>query len=95
MTKPLPSTILLICVSAIGMVAADVPVAGRPGCQMRCGDVDIPFPFGIGDHCAIHHGFNIICKPVNGTKRPFKGSFEVTKISVRDAKAWMKMRISW
>uniref|UniRef100_I1QPQ4 Protein kinase domain-containing protein n=1 Tax=Oryza glaberrima TaxID=4538 RepID=I1QPQ4_ORYGL len=95
MTKPLPSTILLICVSAIGMVAADVPVAGRPGCQMRCGDVDIPFPFGIGDDCAIHHGFNIICKPVNGTKRPFKGPFEVTKISVRDAKAWMKMRISW
>ncbi|KAF0913780.1 hypothetical protein E2562_024869 [Oryza meyeriana var. granulata] len=97
MIKLLLSTVLLlICISAIGVVAtADVPSAGRPDCLTRCGDVDIPFPFGIDDQCAIHHGFNIVCKPVNGTNRPFKGPLEVTKISVRDAKAWMKVGISW
>ncbi|BAT08562.1 Os09g0471550 [Oryza sativa Japonica Group] len=86
---------LLICISAIWVVAAaDVP-AGRRGCQTRCGNLDIPFPFGIGDQCAIHGGFGLDCKNDSGTYRTFIGPFEVTKISVPDAKAWMKMGISW
>ncbi|CAN6182616.1 unnamed protein product, partial [Urochloa humidicola] len=93
----LSTPLLLLCLPAVGLVVAagDVPPAHRPGCQSRCGDVDIPYPFGIGDQCAIHHGFNIVCTTdVNGTQRPLKGPFEVTKISVPEAKAWMKMRIS-
>jgi hypothetical protein len=91
---------LLLCLPAVCWVLAaatdDVTPAHRPGCQSRCGDVDIPYPFGIGDHCATHQGFNIVCKVVDdGTYRPFKGPFEVTNISVPDAKAWMKMNISW
>uniref|UniRef100_A0A0E0M2A6 Protein kinase domain-containing protein n=1 Tax=Oryza punctata TaxID=4537 RepID=A0A0E0M2A6_ORYPU len=87
---------LLICISAIWVVAAaDVPVGGRGGCQTRCGNLDIPFPFGIGDQCAIHGGFGLECKNDSGTYRTFIGSFEVTKISVPDAKAWMKTGISW
>ncbi|CAL5073841.1 unnamed protein product [Urochloa decumbens] len=90
--------LLLLClVPAVGRVvaAADVPPAHRPGCKPRCGGVDIPYPFGIGDQCAIHSGFNISCTLVNGTERPFSGEFEVTKISLPDAKARMKMGISW
>ncbi|CAN6204754.1 unnamed protein product [Urochloa humidicola] len=89
--------LLLLCLPAVSVLAAadDVPLAHRPGCRSRCGAVDIPYPFGIGDKCAIHHGFNIKCTVVNGTERPLKGPFEVTKISVPDAKAWMKMDISW
>ncbi|KAL5201031.1 hypothetical protein ABZP36_035385 [Zizania latifolia] len=60
-----------------------------------CGDVKIPFPFGIGNQCAIHNGFNVTCKPDNGINRPFMGPFEVIKFSLPDAKAWMKMKISW
>jgi hypothetical protein len=75
------------------------PPAHRPGCQSRCGDVDIPYPFGIvgDDHrCAIHTGFDVNCtRLADGTYRPFMGPFEVTSISVPDAKAWMKMGISW
>ncbi|WVZ61765.1 hypothetical protein U9M48_011586, partial [Paspalum notatum var. saurae] len=102
----LPSirSLLLICLPAavwvVAAAAADVPpappVAHRPGCKSKCGDVDIPYPFGIGDQCAIHHGFNLDCnRDVNGTDRPFNGPFEVTNISVPDTKAWFKMNISW
>ncbi|OEL16137.1 hypothetical protein BAE44_0022844 [Dichanthelium oligosanthes] len=89
--------LLLLCLPAVGRVlaAANVPPAHQPGCKSRCGDVDIPYPFGIGDQCAIHSGFRINCTIVDGTYRPFKGPFEVTKISIPDAKAWMKMGISW
>ncbi|KAL6655403.1 hypothetical protein ACP70R_006229 [Stipagrostis hirtigluma subsp. patula] len=92
----LPS-MLLLCLPAVWMLAAaaDVPPAHRPGCQSRCGDVDIPYPFGMSSQCAIHRGFNITCKLVDGAYRPFKGPFEVTKISVPDAKAWMMLNISW
>ncbi|RLN34808.1 putative wall-associated receptor kinase-like 16 isoform X1 [Panicum miliaceum] len=64
--------------------------------RSRCGDVDIPYPFGIGDQqCAINPFFHINCTSINGAERPLKGPFELTKIYVPDAKAWMKMGISW
>ena len=87
--------LLLSLPAVMVLAAADDPPAHRPGCKSRCGDVDIPYPFGIGDQCAIHHGFDLNCTVVNGTERPYDGPFEVTKISVPDAKAWMKMNISW
>ncbi|CAL5063922.1 unnamed protein product [Urochloa decumbens] len=89
-------SLLLLCLPAVRVLAAaDDPPAHRPGCKSRCGDVDIPYPFGIGDRCAIHHGFDLNCTVVNGTERPYNGPFEVTKISIADAKAWIKMDISW
>jgi hypothetical protein len=92
--------LLLLCLPPAWMLAAAAdmpPVHSKPaaGCQTKCGNVDIPYPFGIGDQCAIHNGFNITCRPVDGTMTPFSGDFELTRISVPDAKAWMKMGISW
>lgn len=103
--SPSVHPLLLCCLPAISWcllaaAAADVvPPAGYlPGCKPKCGDVDIPYPFGIiGDHrCSIPSGgFEVNCTSVDGTERPLIGPFEVTKISVPDAKAWMKMNISW
>jgi len=92
----------VLCLLAIWVVAAAAADEAPPppkhllGCPSRCGDVDIPYPFGIGDECTINPGFSLDCtRDVNGTDRPFAGPFEVTKISVPDSKAWMKMDISW
>ena len=88
---------VLLCLSAIWALAmADVPSGQRPGCQAKCGEVDIPFPFGIGEQCAFHNGFNLNCTSINGATKPFSGNIEVTKISVPDGKAWMNTRtLSW
>uniref|UniRef100_A0A0E0B751 Protein kinase domain-containing protein n=1 Tax=Oryza glumipatula TaxID=40148 RepID=A0A0E0B751_9ORYZ len=58
---------LLAGVLLILMSSAAVGIAGRPaGCQARCGDVDIPYPFGIGGGCFRSAGFEIACNTSNG-----------------------------
>ncbi|TVU21178.1 hypothetical protein EJB05_30802, partial [Eragrostis curvula] len=87
---------LLLCLpSGWVLAAADITPADQSGCWKKCGNVDIPYPFGIGDQCAIHPGFGINCIEAKGTMKPFSGDFEVTKISVPDAKVWIEMDISW
>uniref|UniRef100_A0A0E0M2A5 Wall-associated receptor kinase galacturonan-binding domain-containing protein n=1 Tax=Oryza punctata TaxID=4537 RepID=A0A0E0M2A5_ORYPU len=73
----LPGRLLLYLGAIATLAAADVAIpAGRPpaGCRTRCGDVDIPYPFGIFDSdrpdCAYHSGFQLNCTSVNGTARP-------------------------
>ncbi|XP_040383446.1 wall-associated receptor kinase 3-like [Oryza brachyantha] len=97
---PPSSLLLLLClaVSAAGNVPAPA-VVSKPGCPTRCGAVDIPFPFGIGDHCGLeapytNYPFKFNCVSVDGTSKPFFRGMEVTKISMEDGKAWMKMNIS-
>ncbi|KAG8057086.1 hypothetical protein GUJ93_ZPchr0002g24096 [Zizania palustris] len=95
---------LVLCLSAVvcwvpaGAATADALAAGRrPGCPSKCGDVDVPFPFGIGHQCALHtrYDFKIDCLSAHdGTSRPFFRGNEVTKISAEEGKAWMNMNIS-
>ncbi|KAG8057091.1 hypothetical protein GUJ93_ZPchr0002g26663 [Zizania palustris] len=90
--------LFLSAISWITPATADVVPAGqRPGCPSKCGDVDIPFPFGIGEKCAMQTGFQFYldCSSVDGApERPFFRGVEVTKISVEDGKAWVKLGIS-
>ncbi|KAI3935285.1 hypothetical protein MKX01_026236 [Papaver californicum] len=48
------------------LASAEIPIAAsgviaKPGCRDRCGNVSIPYPFGIGDGCFIEEGFKISC----------------------------------
>lgn len=93
---------LLLCLSVICSCSAEAPAAAghRPGCPAKCGDVDIPFPFGIGEQCALD-GFQLGCNRSIGSRgtgstssKPFWGDFEVMSISVPDGKVRVKTLIS-
>lgn len=38
-----------------------LPPQALPGCPGRCGNLTIPYPFGIGEGCYLRERFNITC----------------------------------
>lgn len=47
----------------------------KPGCQRKCGNLTIPYPFGIGDNCSLNQMFSIIC---NNSYNPARASSVIT-----------------
>ncbi|KAH7840943.1 hypothetical protein Vadar_023675 [Vaccinium darrowii] len=75
--------ILLLWLTTTESVA-EYPVA-KPGCQATCGNIDIPYPFGIGPNCTFADSFAVTCKD---SLKPFINSInlklEVLQISIEN-----------
>ncbi|GAA0148741.1 transmembrane signal receptor [Lithospermum erythrorhizon] len=79
--------VALLCASSdtIYTTNASTPTAAataKLGCATKCGDITIPYPFGIEKECSIDPSFQINCTTIFGKPKPFiaKG-YEVTNIS--------------
>ncbi|XP_072988433.1 putative wall-associated receptor kinase-like 16 [Typha latifolia] len=64
-----------------------------PGCNDTCGDVPIPYPFGIGPGCFME-GFELNCTMSNGSYRPFRENVEVLDISLSLGRGRIKNNVS-
>ncbi|MCL7038590.1 hypothetical protein MKW94_001309, partial [Papaver nudicaule] len=60
----------------------------KPGCQSICGNVTVPYPFGIGDGCFIDPaavgrkaGYRMWCNTSYDPPRLFSGEIEILSIS--------------
>ncbi|PUZ48038.1 hypothetical protein GQ55_7G213500 [Panicum hallii var. hallii] len=70
-------------VHLLGAQHAPAVAIPSPECQTKCGEVDIQYPFGIGDRCSLSTGFNASCQEVQrGVYKPFLGNVELLNISL-------------
>jgi hypothetical protein len=81
--------ILLLCsLYAISIKAAGLAI--NSSCQASCGNVSIPYPFGIGAGCYADHWFEVFCNDSLGASpkpflsslnfmNPFSGSFNFSR----------------
>jgi len=77
--------VLLCSIDAILFVQAAGLAINNASCQAICGDVSIPYPFGIGAGCYVDSWFEVVCKnDSSGSPKPFLSSFglEVLNISL-------------
>ncbi|XP_065635639.1 LOW QUALITY PROTEIN: wall-associated receptor kinase-like 8 [Quercus suber] len=78
-------TFLLLLAVAFGFAEGAPPMA-KPNCPDRCGNVSIPYPFGIGSDCFMHQSFEIVCNGSGAAAIAFLPSIrmEVLKIRITD-----------
>ncbi|XP_074592273.1 wall-associated receptor kinase 2-like [Curcuma longa] len=69
-------------------------VSSSGSCPTKCGDVEIPYPFGLGPNCSLP-GFELFCnKTESGVEKPFYSNVEVLNISLPTAQVRMLNHVS-
>ncbi|XP_023760203.1 wall-associated receptor kinase 2 [Lactuca sativa] len=53
----------------------------KPGCQSQCGNITIPYPFGIGPGCFLSRWFELTCNTTFNPPKPFIGGLPILDIS--------------
>ncbi|XP_037441827.1 wall-associated receptor kinase 3-like [Triticum dicoccoides] len=65
--------LLLLLAPCAEAAASPAPVIGMPGCETRCGDMVVPYPFGMGPSYCYLPGFNLTCDWLSDPPRPLLG----------------------
>ncbi|KAI8014131.1 Wall-associated receptor kinase 2 [Camellia lanceoleosa] len=85
MYLPLISLLLKLCVLgaafASAFAAAPAPAQTLLGCENRCGNISMPYPFGTTEGCYIEQHFKVNC---NHTYNPPKLFLEISNVEIID-----------
>ncbi|KAI3915868.1 hypothetical protein MKX01_026506 [Papaver californicum] len=92
----LQCSVLLLCLQ---LASAELPITAsretiKPDCQDKCGDVSIPYPFGIGEDCSLDPWFEIECNISFNPPKPMHGNLGVLNISILDGQMTAEVYIA-
>ena len=73
-------TWVAVMLSELAAAAIAFPIA-KPHCPDKCGDVEIPYPFGLTKGCSIDKNFLVNCTNSFGQTQPILGDLTVTNFS--------------
>nr|TKW11035.1 hypothetical protein SEVIR_6G207600v2 [Setaria viridis] len=67
--------------------AAAAEVVAPDGCTRRCGDISIPYPFGVEPGCYLKPGFNLTCDRSRRAHKLFlgDGTVQVLEVSIANS----------
>lgn len=90
----LPATaaaLLVLVLQLMWSAEAQVAVGSGPpaGCPDRCGNVSVPFPFGIRDGCSLE-GFGLTCNTTSNPPRLMIGNSTLQVVSISLANSTLR-----
>ncbi|KAI3455468.1 hypothetical protein Pfo_012131 [Paulownia fortunei] len=79
----LHSSFLLFLCLFLPLAFSTTNTITKPGCQTQCGNLEIPFPFGLGSNCSIDPWFDIHCNTSTNPPKAYISTknLEITEIS--------------
>ncbi|KAM5587411.1 wall-associated receptor kinase 1 [Rosa sericea] len=98
------SLLMLVAATTTLLAAAQTLVPSpqaKPGCREKCGDLTIPYPFGLGEACSMRPGFTITCDEsttappsANFTNSTFTFPITITNFSLVDGELQVMQEIA-
>ncbi|XP_042012515.1 wall-associated receptor kinase-like 8 isoform X2 [Salvia splendens] len=63
--------LIIFFLVALDPLASSPSPTHKPGCPARCGNMMIPYPFGVGSGCSLGSSFNITCNTSTTPPKPY------------------------
>ncbi|GFP92191.1 wall-associated receptor kinase 2 [Phtheirospermum japonicum] len=60
------------------------PIITKPNCLSKCGDLAVPYPFGIGAGCGVEKWFELNCSAASDPPRAFIGDGNIQVYEISD-----------
>ncbi|KAG8375586.1 hypothetical protein BUALT_Bualt10G0115900 [Buddleja alternifolia] len=69
----------------------------KPGCPSKCGNLTVPYPFGIGlnSGCSLNPFFDILCNSSYNPPKAFLRSNGLEVIGINETKIRIRNRVAW
>ncbi|KAK3006694.1 hypothetical protein RJ639_017588 [Escallonia herrerae] len=73
---------LWLMIAPPSIAVAATPSLAKPGCDDHCGNVSIPYPFGIGSNCYLDQRYDVTCNQSFNPPIPYLTSLSLQVLSV-------------